>query len=361
MAEMKEDTLPVESLLLDPNNYRFQDEGDFVTADSSRLHEENVQDRAYRRLRRSGLQELKNSILANGFLPVERLVVRSYEAKSGSFLVLEGNRRLAALRWIAEDHAAGVGVPDEVLKSMDAVPVVVVSGEGDDSVYLAIMGIRHVGGIREWGGYQRAKLVTELRDAYSLDGPEIGGRLGMSTQEVNRRYRAFKALAQMQDDDEYGDRAAPTMYALFHEAVALPTVRSWLEWNESNWRFENEEELHQFYELIAPSERDEGPTPEPKISGYSQVRQLRSILSHQDAKRILTDPDRTYHDALAIAKAEELSRTWITQVAEASAALSSIGWKDLANMSNSDIEEVKGLLATANELLASYEKLTSPS
>ena len=76
--EYTEQTLPVQSLLLDPNNFRYQDEKGFVTADEKRFHEQTVQDRASRRLRRENLAELKRSIITNGFLPVERLVVRPY-------------------------------------------------------------------------------------------------------------------------------------------------------------------------------------------------------------------------------------------------------------------------------------------
>jgi hypothetical protein len=47
-------------------------------------------------LRTEGLTELKNSILANGFLDFERIVVQPYEPVDGLFLVIEGNRRVAA-------------------------------------------------------------------------------------------------------------------------------------------------------------------------------------------------------------------------------------------------------------------------
>jgi hypothetical protein len=133
------------------------------------------------------------------------------------------------------------------------------------------MGIRHVGGIRQWGSYQRAKLVTELRDRFQLDGAEIGARLGMSTQEVNRRYRAFKALGQMQGDPEYLDRASPSMYSLFHEAVALPVVRTWLDWNDERSEFEDEDSLHQFYELIAPTEDEDELSPGGAIAARCGV------------------------------------------------------------------------------------------
>jgi ParB-like nuclease family protein len=356
-VDLEETTLDVENLLLDPNNFRFQDEAGYVTADAARFHESSVQDRAYRRLRSEGLLELKNSIVTNGFLPVERLVVRPYAARRGFYTVVEGNRRLAALRWIKEDDEAGVSMPLHATEILHNVPVVVLSADADESIYLSLMGIRHVGGIRQWGGYQRAKLVTELRDRFEMDGTEIGARLGMSTQEVNRRYRAFKALGQMQFDPEYSDRASPNMYALFHEAVAVPVVRTWLGWNDESSEFADEDSLQQFYELIAPTEYEDGFPRSAKITTYSQVRQLKNILALPDAKRILLDPERPFDDALGVAKAEELSRSWTSQVAEAVSSLTAIGWKELSKLDSDDIEAIKRLRDVANDLIKAHAQL----
>ena len=360
MATLEERLIPVSDLLLDPNNFRFQDETGYITANADRFHEDTVQDRASQRLRKEGLIELKNSILTNGFLAVERLVVRPYAAMEGKYVVVEGNRRLAALRWLNDDDRAGVDIPDSVKETISAVPVVVIDSEDDDSVYLSLMGIRHVGGIRQWGGYQRAKLVTELRDKHNLDSAEIGNRLGMSTQEVNRRYRAFKALEQMQHDEEFGDSALPSMYPIFHEAVSLPVVREWLGWSEPMNSFNNIDELHKFYGLIAPTDGDEDePAVPAKITKYSEVRDLRLILPIADAKRMLFEKTRTLNEALAIAKAEEMAKSWGAQVTEAVAALNSIGALELKNMDADDLAEIKRLGELAQALLDSHTKLTA--
>jgi hypothetical protein len=357
MMKYSESTLPIKSLLLDPNNFRYQDEKGFVTADEKRFGEQSVQDRASRRLRKENLPELKRSIITNGFLPIERLVVRPYSYADGRYLVVEGNRRLAALKWIEEDHEAGVEVPEEILSILHNVPVVVIPDGSDESTYLSIMGIRHVGGIRQWGGYQRAKLVTDLRDDFGLDPGEVAERLGLSTQEINRRYRAFKALGQMQVDPEYGERSDAAMYAVFHEAVAIPIVREWLGWNESTSQFENDEDLHQFYDLIAPADADDGSTRQAKITTFSQVRQLRSILPLPEAKRVLLNPDRDFDAALGIAKADELNRSWGTQVAETVAALKSIGWDEVGKLTSDDLEEIRKLRQVVDNLLNTHDKL----
>jgi hypothetical protein len=358
MPELVELDLPLEKLLLDPNNYRFQDEPGYTAADPARFHEKTVQDRAYRRLRGEGLESLKGSILTNGFLPFERIVVRP-TGSDDLHVVVEGNRRVAALRWIREDHEAGVNVPTGVVQTLDAVPTIAITDEADPAASLWLMGVRHVGGIRAWGGYQRAKLVTELRDGIGLDTAEIAARLGMSAWEVNRRYRAFKALQQMEGDERFGDRVEAEMYPLFHEAVAQPSVREWLGWDDSQGEFLNAEALEQFYELITPREQDDDRERPAKLPTREHVRDLRFVLPVAEAKRVLLDDARDFGEALGIAKADELSRSWATEVSAAISALNSVGALELGRLDEDGVHEIRRLRDLAQELLDTREKLKS--
>jgi len=352
-------------LLLDPNNYRFQDNPDFVPAQEGRYDERTVQDRAFRRLREEGLLELKNSIIKNGLLRIERLVVRPYlKARNtqGQYLVVEGNRRLAAMRWIAQDNEAGVPVDRELLATLESVPVIVVEGLEKDPTFLdSLLGVRHVSSIRPWGGYQRSLLVSTLKDKHKLDPAEIGERLGMTTTEVYRRYRAFKALQQMQNNDEFRAQAGSDKYPLFHEAVSLTVVKDWLGWDDKQYRFTKEEPLRQLYELLTKPEADpeDGTAKEAKITAYSQVRELREILPHPDAKRVLLDPDRSFLDAVTIAKRDQLKHSWASLVAEATSALKAIGASELKSLAKDDFEAIKRLADTASETLDNYRVLNN--
>ena len=359
MPDFESTKLPLEKLLLDPNNYRFHEEDDFVFAADHRFHEEGVQDKAWQRLRDSGLRELKSSFLANGFIPVEPIVVQKYDHIEDRLVVLEGNRRIAALRWIQKDIEAGVDVDDQVQQMLNTIPVVIVSHEEDDpAFYEALMGVRHISGIRQWGGYQRAKLVVTLRDERGLDASDIGNRVAMSTREVNRRYRAFKALEQMQQDEDFGDHVTPDLYAIFHEAVSVPAVREWLGWDQESSQFTNEEELRRFYTLIVRTEDDdEGQPREPKIKTRSEVRDLGSILPNDEAKGILFDPSRSFVDALATAKEEELARAWTAKVSSAIAALKQLGFVELKNLDSNAIASLQALAELAQEIVRSHARI----
>jgi hypothetical protein len=155
----------------------------------------------------------------------------------------------------------------------------------------------------------------------------------MSTQEVNRRIRAFKALQQMQQDDDFGEHATPDTYPLFHEAVSLPAVREWLGWQEELGTFKNQESLEHFYELITPHVGDDDEEVPPKLTTYSQVRDLRNILPKNDAKKILLEPHRSFQEALTVANRESLSQLWLSEVEEAITALRNIGISEMKAIS----------------------------
>lgn len=360
MTQLTPDEKPLEQLLLDPNNYRFLDDPDFVWADEARYHEESVQNRANQRLADSaGFDDLKNSILTNGFLPVERIVVKKYPHADDRYLVIEGNRRVAALRRIKRDHDAGVVIAPEVLEVLERVPAVVLEGD-DPKLQAALMGVRHVSGIKDWGPYQRARLVTELRDDQGLDAGEVSGRLAMSVQEVNRRYKAYKALEQMGKHEEFEGSADPKLYDLFHELVSQPPLRDdWLGWKDGTASFENEAEAAKFFDLITPTEVDGGGTKPAKVTTSSEVRALKDIMTNAEAKVALFDPERALLDAIVIARQDEISRAWATQVAEAIAALEGIESREVKAFTSDDVATLQKLRDLVDETLADHAKLKS--
>lgn len=349
MPALRSENVSPASLLLDPNNFRFQDASEFQFANEERFHEESVQTRTFRRLIESEkLSDLKKSIMRNGFIPVERIVVRPYESKEDLYVVIEGNRRVAAIKSILEDHDAGIDIPEHVLSSIQELPVLIAEEDGEDEAFRAsLMGIRHVSGIKQWGGYQRASLIVQMHDDLNLDPQDVAERLALSTHEVNRRYRAFKALQQLQADEEFGEHATSEMYPLFHEAVSLPIVRDWLEWDEDQSRFLEEDNLRLFYSLITPSVDDNDDELEAKITGYSQVRELRYILAVKESKRILLDPHRTFQEAVAAAHQNELAKAWRDDVQAARSALDNMAVEQLRDLDSDDTE----LLSELHDLI----------
>ncbi|MGY6551659.1 MAG: hypothetical protein ACXIT4_07140 [Erythrobacter sp.] len=358
---MQARNISLDDLLLDPNNYRLQDNDSFNLVNEQRFAEESVQERTQKKLEKHSLKELVNSIRANGFLEIERIVVTPYEYAPGKYLVIEGNRRVAALRKLREDHEGGIDVPAQVQGVFEAVPCIVAEGQEEAFFKEALMGIRHVGGIKEWGGFQRAKLIADLRDTHGLDAGNIADRIGMTVHEVNRRYRAFSALRQMENDEEFGEYAGPMMYPIFHEAVSLPVLRDWAGWNPNTSTFENDENRELFYSLISPaaSEEDEDDKEEKdaKITSYIQVRQLKDIIPNDEARACLFQKEKSLLDAQTIARRDEISKQWRSEVGEATTALKKISALEVMQFGEDDIRILRDVSETAQRVMDIYQKL----
>ncbi|WP_143738269.1 hypothetical protein [Erythrobacter colymbi] len=308
-------TVRPEQLLLDPNNYRFHDLNGYRPVSRARYAEQGVQDRALQFLRDTAsfdLNALRDSIISNGFVPFEQIVVETYdgEGDNARYVVVEGNRRTAAIKTILADcNGGGLDLSKDVVDTLQQFTVIEIVGTDAEraNYQKTLMAIRHVAGIREWGPYQQARLVVEMYDKEEGAFGPVAQRIGINAREVARRYRASKALEQMEKDDEYGDRADPKLYAFFHEAVSQPKVREWLKFSDETYAAEDAEARKLFYELLTPREIDGAKLPPKLQSANPQVRQLKDIVDKPVPLKVLADPERTFHDALKSAEAETSS------------------------------------------------------
>jgi hypothetical protein len=128
-----------DNLLLDPNNYRFLDiDGYRAVSNRARYAEPGVQERALALLQTTKsfeLDALKDSIKTNGFIPLEQIVVEPYpsEEKPTHYLVVEGNRRVAAVRsLLTEQRGGGSDIPAENLKTLEKLPAIIITGSVAD-------------------------------------------------------------------------------------------------------------------------------------------------------------------------------------------------------------------------------------
>ena len=119
---LREERVDIENLYLDPNNPRYADivRRPFEIS-TQKVMELSVQKKAFERILhdRFEVQQLKDSILKIGFLPVDRLVVMGLEGNQGKYLVIEGNRRLAAVKSLVEDRDNGeIDIPEDIEKTL---------------------------------------------------------------------------------------------------------------------------------------------------------------------------------------------------------------------------------------------------
>lgn len=150
------------------------------------------------------LMELVDSYLSNGFFENEPLLV--IEGPAGSWVVVEGNRRAAALMRLLGTEAAQDAeltldlsdrdVPEARLEALANVPAFQLVDRSEVSRYL---GFRHISGLKTWGAEAKARylwLQVEEAAASGVKSPfyVVGRQVGSNTAGVRTAYNAFNVL-----------------------------------------------------------------------------------------------------------------------------------------------------------------------
>ena len=167
--------VPVERLRLDRRNPR-------LLGTDENASDEAIVARLYLS---SGLGELLQSLSANGYMDIEPLVVIcGRDIDNGDLTVLEGNRRLAALRLLREPGladriASSQGFPitvpriDKSLRAtLDHVSVYPVANRERAR---PLIGFKHINGPAKWDAYTKAQFVARWYEAGRSEGYRSGG------------------------------------------------------------------------------------------------------------------------------------------------------------------------------------------
>lgn len=362
---LKPTVLKLDQLLLDPNNPRFAELGAAEDAKpEARFAEPNVQKKAYELMRttsRFDVAELRDTIKTMGFLPMDRIVVRPWRAGpagNDQYVVVEGNRRVTALKWLIElQSEAKETFTSEQIKNFTEIEVLVLDDlAADPSAKLVIPGLRHVSGIKEWGAYQKARTVFILRDGGRTQ-QEVAQSLGLSVIEANRLWRAYLALDQMRADEEYSEFADPKLYSYFEEVLKRPAVKNWLGWKDDAKRFTNEERIREFYGWMVGEEGADGErTDIRKLNEAKSVRELAVFIEDAAAMAAFRAPDGSLTRARARFDSEH-PEEWLPNIVSAEAVLASLTPDVITAMKEDELDKLVSLQARIQKVLSNREKL----
>jgi len=354
-------SVTIDQLLLDPNNPRFSELGeDLNPVSEGRFADEKVQNFTFEKMKADAfdVSELKDTIKTLGFLPMDRMVVRRWKGSPNSaeekYVVIEGNRRLTALRWLIALHEVGKeSFSTEQLNNFRNLECLLLDDvAAPQTTTLILPGLRHVSGIKEWGPYQKAKAVYALRQS-GLSSQDAAQSLGLSTRAANSSYKCFLALEQMKNDEEFGEHAVPRMYSYFEEIFKRPNVRSWLDWSDDAEGFTNGDNLQEFYSWIIPSEDG---TRRPKLPEARSVRELSGILPDESAMNILRGPEGDLTRALARFEVDH-PEDWYPKITAAAAAVNSLTPDKLRGLDEETIGSLNELKEKIAQALKDRESL----
>lgn len=159
------------------------------------------------------VRELVQSIAASGFFPHESLIVAIENQKK---IVIEGNRRLAAVKVLLNNELAGKNgwdipaISNEAKKNLEKLPAI--TSDRKDS--WRFLGFKHVNGPAKWSSYAKAAYIAEVHRNYQIPLAEIANQIGDRHNTVQRLYRGLMVLEQAEQakvydrDDRFRQRLA---------------------------------------------------------------------------------------------------------------------------------------------------------
>lgn len=361
--ELEARSIPLSNLFLDPNNPRFWTEQEVREVPDSKAPEIKVQEKTQKQIEKFGVEELYYSILRNGFLPLDRIVVRPIKGFSDMYVAVEGNRRLAALKKLHRNISDGVineeGIDQDYLASLlgsiEKIEVLIYKGVNTGDISWLLQGIRHISGIADWKPAQRARLIAQQIEgedgAAKMTFTQAGQKFGLTAKAAGRLYRAYKGLQQMREDDDYGTKAVNEYFSLFEEAYKNSKVREWLGWDDKEYKFENEDHLKQFYGWITP---DEDHNSERRIDDPKEIQKLATLLEKKREDLIgQVDRYETQIDAAAERATETSGSDWQKEVERAKDIITGL---PIIKIIRSQPEELKTALEDMRDIVADMLK-----
>jgi len=217
------------------------------------------------------------SIARHGYFESEPLIVIPDD--HGAYFVVEGNRRLVALKILADPTLAeGLDDADEWRELAEAatlpglVPIVVAR---DRREVVPIIGYRHISGIEPWEPYAKARFIASLVDD-GMKFQDVANLVGEAPTSIANHYRNHAIVKQAEQDFEIDASRVVKRFGVFTRAMNSPALRAHIA-------------------APAPSEVSAGTGPLPQTKAES-VRELFSWLFGDDEHNAVIDESRNITD-----------------------------------------------------------------
>ncbi|MGA2724150.1 MAG: ParB/RepB/Spo0J family partition protein [Bryobacteraceae bacterium] len=292
IAPKKTGKVPTELLDFDPENPRLIEDGIKNPTEAQIIL--SLADTA-------DLSEVVQSIAANGYIDIEPLIARRIKNR---WRVLEGNRRLAAIRILQKPELAkgtGISVPEiskENLKTLKEVTVYAVANSDQARDFI---GFKHINGPHKWDAIAKARFAAdwykkERNNGLTID--RIAQRLGDRHDTVVRLVNGMFVLDQAQESKVFDikDRYPGKRFAFSHLYTALtrPGYREFLglpdEWRDEEPKpdpvpKQNLENLQRVMVWLYGSKSDD---IKPVINSQNpDIKDLAAVLTNPRARTIM--------------------------------------------------------------------------
>ena len=258
--------------------------------------------------RTAALDELLQSMAENGYLDIEPLVVLP-PAGDGKLTVLEGNRRLAALRLlrdpkladaIASSQKIRIPVPDVNEARRDTLEKVSVYPVASREHARAFIGFKHINGPARWDAYAKARFAA---DWYKPDSDQrqsldaIANAIGDRHDTVKRMVSAVYVLDQARKEELFTIEDRHTVKFSFSHLYTALSRAQYMDylglgsgWARRDPRPEQvpREKLDRLKQVLIWIYGSKADGVEPVVRSQNpDIKRLGEVLAHAEARHVL--------------------------------------------------------------------------
>lgn len=358
-------TYAISSLYLDPNNYRFKDKAAYVEVPEAQYTDNAIQLRTFSFVagnRNEDIKDLVESFKQNGFLPVDQIQVRRIDDKK--IIVIEGNRRVAALKLLAQEHENNYSIGKLDPAIFKAVPVALYSTESS-AKHKILMGLKHISGNKKWPAINQAKLIYSLITEENLSEDEVCSSIGIGRPELRSTLRTL-ALLDLYSKSDYGDQFLPERYSVFKEIIKSSKIIKWLGLSNFNFDLDNASStnLERLFSWISSVEEDVldddleedkylKVTKEPVINTALQIRELAKLIDDPSA---LENLDATRSLSEAMLSSESLGKNKLDNSLKMIKEQTNVAFNFSSMITGDNLEVVKDSINRLQALLVTKNK-----
>ncbi len=246
-----------------------------------------------------GVQDLMSSIGQQGYFPGEPLLVAPTD--DGRYIVVEGNRRLAAVKLLNGElqpprrkSRSVAMIVGEAKHTPTKLPCIIYENR---ELVLRYLGYRHITGIKEWDALSKARYLADLRDTFYSDLPEeeqlrtIAREIGSRSDAVGKLLNGL-ALFDIAEDIKFfrSHNLSPEVvdFSYITTALGYKNIAGWLGLKEGaagttdNLDHDNLQKL--LYWMYVPQ-----TTGRTVVGETRKLKELAAVVNSEDGLRVLLD------------------------------------------------------------------------
>lgn len=237
------------------------------------------------------VEEIILSISKSGFFSNDPLIAIKHNEK---YIVIEGNRRLAAVKVIKDYNKYSEFFPNsinepskELLEKLNKIPVLIENSRKDAWQFI---GFKHVNGAAKWDSFAKAQYIAKVHNEFKVPLDEIALQIGDTNKIAQKLYQALMTINQAEKnkvfdrDDIWGKRL---FFSHLYTGLQYEGFRNYVKLKDSSDESDepiNKEGLSQLGEVLEWLYGSKKKERKPVIQSQNpDLRYLDAVLKNTQA------------------------------------------------------------------------------